>query len=193
MAKQSYARPLLRKGAKKEGEDSRRAVDNYLDFATDYDPQEAINRRSQAQWNNLEESLGRSIESLRGRQVGAGRLQTGFGFEDQDRLYEGAFDNLTNAMAMNSLQGEQLGVNVKNRLGSFADSSRNRYLELLSGEDDRFIRDQDIKSRKRGGLFGTLGGLIGAGVGFFGGGGPAGAAAGWNIGSSAGAGLGSSF
>lgn len=192
MAKESYARPLLRKGAKKEGEDSRRAVDSYLDFATDYDAGEAINRRSMAQWNNLERDLGRSIESLRGRQVGAGRLQTGFGFEDQDRLYEGAFDNLTNAMAMNSLQGEQLEANVKNRLGGFADSSRNRYLELLSGEDDRFVRDEDIKRRKRGSLWSKIGGVLGAGVGFIGSGfNPAAAAAGWNVGSRAGGALGS--
>jgi hypothetical protein len=192
MAKESYARPLLREGVGKEREDSTRAVDSYLDWATDYDPQEAINRRSQAQWNNLSESLGREIESLRGRQVGSGRVNSGFGFEDQDRLYEGAFDNLTNAMAMNALQGEQLGASVRQGLGAWGSDARNRYLELLSGEDDRFIRDNDIRSKKRGGLWGTLGGIAG-GIGGFLLGGPTGAAAGWNIGSSAGTGLGQSI
>lgn len=192
MAKESYARPLLREGVGEERRDSRRATDSYLDWATEYDPQEAIERRSMAQWNNLKESLGREITSLRGRQVGAGRIDSGFGYEDQDRLYEGAFDNLTNAMAMNALQGEQIGVNVRNNLGSWAADSRNRYLELLSGEDDRFIRDQDIKSKRKGGLWGALGGIAGGVVGGITGG-PAGAMAGWNIGSSAGSGLGQAF
>jgi hypothetical protein len=69
------------------------------------------------------------------------------------------------------------------------ESSRNRYLDILTGNRDFWMGEKERKRKKKGGLFGALGGIIG-GVGGFLAGGPAGAVAGSKIGSTAGGAIG---
>lgn len=83
--------------------------------------------------------------------------------------------------------------NIANTAGQYAyqnyDASRNRYLDLLSGTRDYETAMENAKKKKRGGLFGALGSVLG-GVGGFLVGGPAGAYAGSQIGGAAGRGVG---
>lgn len=164
MASQSYVRPYLKEAVQTE---------------RSYDPRQAVQTATTASWAAIADQLKQQLSDYRGQQVGMGRLNTGFATEDEDRLYRQALKDQANITAQNALQGESL-----------YQTSRNRYLELLSGEDDRFTRDQNLKRQKRGGLWGTLLGLAGAGVGLATGGVP-GAMAGWSIGSGAGSAVGS--
>lgn len=83
--------------------------------------------------------------------------------------------------------------NIANSAGQMAyqnyDTSRNRYLDLLSGTRDYETAQENARKKKRGGLFGGLGSILG-GVGGFLLGGPAGAYAGSQIGGAAGQGIG---
>jgi hypothetical protein len=85
--------------------------------------------------------------------------------------------------------------NIANTAGQYAysnyEGSRNRYLDLLTGQRDYDTYLAEQKRKRKGGLFGALGSIAG-GVGGFFLGGPAGAAAGAQIGGSAGSGIGGS-
>jgi hypothetical protein len=96
-----------------------------------------------------------------------------------------------------SYEGDILSAyqkNIAHETGSRAldiyDSSRNRYLDLLSGQRDYETAEAERKRRKRGGLFGALGAVAG-GIGGFFLGGPQGAYAGAKAGGSLGTAVGS--
>lgn len=95
-----------------------------------------------------------------------------------------------------STEGDLVSSWGRNLANSFAgtalsahEGSRNRYLDLLSGQLDRDQETENAKRQRRGGVGSALGGIAG-GVGGFFLGGPAGAAAGARAGSSIGRGIG---
>jgi hypothetical protein len=153
-----------------------------------YDPYAAANRSARAQFETFERDLGRGLEDMRGSQVGSGRLRTGFGYQDQDRLWEGAVEDLNRSLAERSMQAA--GLDLQNIQGMQA--SRSLAAEMASGGMDRELQMYEIEKARKGGLGGFLGGALG-GIGGFFLGGPMGAVAGANIGSSAGAGIGGYF
>lgn len=142
-----------------------------------YDPYEAANRSAQAQYQTFDRDLREGVEDLRGSQVGRGRLNTGFGFEDEDRLYRGAYEDLNRAIAERSMQAA--GLDLRNIEGM--QRARELAPEMAAGGIDQEMQREDIEREKKGGLIGGVGGLIG-GVGGFMLGGPMGAAVGSSIG-----------
>lgn len=142
-----------------------------------FDPREAAQESARAQFGAFEEDLREGMERLRGRQVGAGRLQTGFGMEDQDRFVRDRLDRLDRALAqratdMASMRQQQLGR---------AAGMQGRLLRMRRQERNR-------SEQQAGSLGGAIGSVVG-GVGGFLAGGPAGAAAGSQIGGGAGRGI----
>lgn len=120
----------------------------------EFDPREAAERSARAQFETFREDLGEDFERLRGRQVGAGRLRTGFGFEDQDRFLRDRLDRLDRALAGRAVQTARLR---QNQLGRAA-GIQGRTLGLLE-------RRAAQKRRKKGGLGGAIGSIVGGAAG----------------------------
>jgi len=143
-----------------------------------YDPYAAAAKAAKAQYGTFDRDLRENIEDLRGSQVGTGRLRTGFGYEDQDRLYRGAIEDMNNEIGSRSMQAA--GLDLRNIEGM--QMARPLAGELGAGGLDYEMAKKDFESKKKGGLLGGIGGLIGGGIGFLAGGGPLGAAVGSQMG-----------
>lgn len=145
-----------------------------------YDAQEAARTSARAQFDEFSEDLGENIQDLRGSQVGRGRINSGFGFDEEDQLYEGALEDLGRTLNQNALQAENLNLNATGQLSELGGRRTGRYLDVLASERDSQLLQEEQKRReraeKRGGLFGFLGTVAKGGLGYLGGG-PLGAAA----------------
>ena len=153
-----------------------------------FDAAAAARETAAASFADIKEEMGRGIESLRGHQVGRGRLDTGFGFEDEDRLVMDFQDRLSRDISHGAFQAASLDLRNIEGGGREASEARERNLALLTGATDREQARINEKKRRRRERWGALAGLAGSALGFAGGG-PAGAEAGGKIGSS----IGSSF
>ena len=153
-----------------------------------FDAAAAAREVAGASFADFQEEMGRGVESLRGQQVGRGRLDTGFGMEDEDRLVMDFQDRLSRDIAKGAFTAASLNLrNIEGETGA-ADRARDRNLDLLTGATDRAQAVENDRQRRKRGRFGMLGGAIG-GVGGFFLGGPAGAVAGAKAGSAVGSSL----
>lgn len=145
-----------------------------------YDAQEAARTSARAQFDEFSEDLGRNIRDLRGSQVGRGRITSGFGFEEEDELYEGALEDLGRTLNQNALRAEGLNLQATGQLSELGGRRTGRAYDILASERDANLLQQEMERRrraeKRGGLFGFLGNVAKGGLGWLAGG-PAGAAA----------------
>lgn len=133
-------------------------------------------------------------ESAQSRGVGLGELGTSYE-GDLASAFERNIANAVGQQAMNlygtrlSAEGSLYGLDV-----DVAESSRNRGLALLSGQADREQAEANRRRRRRAGLFGGIGSVLGGAAGFILGAplgaGVQGAEVGASIGGSAGAGIG---
>lgn len=154
----------------------------------EYDPYAAAATSAQAQFQTFDRDLRRSLDDMRGSQVGTGRLRTGFGYQDQDRLWEGAVEGLNRSLAERALDASRLDLaNITSQ-----QQARSLAAEMAAGGMDQELQLEDIERAKKSGIGGFLGGALG-GIGGFFLGGPLGAVAGSQIGSQAGAGIGGIF
>lgn len=112
-------------------------TDEFRNRAFGYDPDEAVRRAAEGAFTFLETDIKEGVESLRGSQVSAGRFNTGFGKEDEDRLVRTIFDRFNAEVARNSLESARLNLANIGQLGDYSNLSTNRYLEFLSAERDR--------------------------------------------------------
>lgn len=153
-----------------------------------YDPYKAAETSAKAQFYTFERDLGRNLEDMRGSQVGSGRLRSGYGFQDQDRLWEGAVEGLNRSLAERAMTAA--GLDLRNIEGM--QMARALAGEMAVGGMDRELQLEEIRKAKSGGILGGIGGALGGIAGFFAGG-PLGAVAGSQIGSAAGSGIGGIF
>lgn len=120
----------------------------------EFDAQEAFQETARAGYEELQEERGRALEDLRGKQVGAGRTRTGFGFEDQDRLMEEMEEDFQRQLASRALDAEQMNLrNLEGRRRS------NRYLDLLTSERAREQKEEAALFKAGGQILGTAAGL----------------------------------
>lgn len=150
-----------------------------------FDAASAAREVASAQFADFRRDLGEGLESQEDRQVGAGRVDTGFGFQDADRLTGRFEDKLAREVSRNAFNAAQLNLrNIEGRTGA-AERGRDRDLDLLTGATDRAQAIQNEKQQRKRSRFGLLGGVAG-GVGGFILGGPAGAQLGAKLGSTVG-------
>ena len=156
------------------------AEDAAQDRLQGYDAQEAARTSARAQFDEFAEDLGENIGDLRGSQVGRGRINSGFGFEEEDELYKGALEDLGRTLNQNALQAESLNLSATGQLAEVGGRRTGRAYDVLASERDANLLEEEQKRReraeKRGGLFGFLGTVAKGGLGYLGGG-PLGAAA----------------
>lgn len=143
------------------------------DRAENFNAQDRFEETAQAGFELIRTPLQEELERLRGSQVSAGRLNTGFGHGDQDRLFRDITQNFNTQLQSRALDTVGFDLQGLGLAGDFASGTLNR--QLL----------QEMEKRKRtGGLLGGLGALGGFLIG-----GPPGAV----IGGGLGAGIGEFF
>jgi hypothetical protein len=156
----------------------------YLGRATTFDPYAAAERSAQGQFGSFRTALNRDLSTLRGQQVGMGRLNSGWAQSGEDELVTHGLEDLNNRIAANSLAAAGLDEQNFSNVGNYGLAQTGMYNDLLSGKLDRDQAAANAKRARRGGLLGGLGAVAGLALG-----GPEGAA----VGQAAGQGLGSFF
>lgn len=153
----------------------------------DFDARDYAEDVARGTFRDFKEEFGKDIESLRGNQASRGRLNTGFGYEDEDRYVSEAFEDLQAELARNSFTAA--GLDLENTAGmqGAAERARDRDYDLLVGATDREQARENARRQRKRRRFGLLGGAAGGVLGFALGGLP-GAKAGAEIGSAVGGG-----
>lgn len=143
-----------------------------------FDAEDAARRSARAQFDEFREDLGEDIQDLRGSQVGRGRLNSGFGFDEEDELVSEGIENLGRSLTQNALQAQGLNLSATSQLGAMGQGRTSRFLDVLASERDADFLEEEMRRRKkadkRGGLFSALG-TVAKGVGGYIAGGPVGA------------------
>lgn len=153
------------------------ATDAFDTALTGFDPQAAFEKSAEGAYAGFRTRLKEDIGTLRGQQVGMGRLRTGFGQDDEDRLVDRSAERFENTLADRAMQTTGMRLNKLGMQGSYAEAQQNRYLDLLSGGLDRAQAEANAKRQSRNSLISAalggvgmvggaiLGGPIGAGIG----------------------------
>jgi len=127
-----------------------------------HDPMDYANESAQGTYDYLKRDAFRDLDDLRGNQVGRGRLNTGFGYEDEDRLWEGFMDRVGSQISSNAMEGS------RQKLSALTTdySSQDRFGDYLAGGIDQETDRYNEEQRKKSSGFGVLGTLAGGALGF---------------------------
>lgn len=125
-----------------------------------FDPREYAQESARAMFGQFREQLGEDFESMRGRQVKAGRLRSGLGMEDQDRFMRDRLDRLDRALATRSQTAAGQELQKQGLLGQF----RGRYMDALSGQLDRETAEENARRARMSALLGGIFGIGGRAV-----------------------------
>lgn len=147
----------------------------------EFDARDYLADTTGAAFEQFKESFGENIDSLRGQQVGRGRLDTGFAFEDEDMLFRNMGRDLNRQLSSMSLNAA--GLDMRNTEGMAGDAAQasSVYDSAVSGALDRETAEMNARDQKKKNRLGLLGAVAG-GVGGFFLGGPAGAKLGAGLG-----------
>lgn len=149
------------------GTRSRRNQEAYEEDSAAYDPQESFERSAEGAYAGFRDRLNEDIGSLREEQVGTGRLRTGWGTQDEDRLVTRSADRFSSMLADRALQTEQLRYSNLRDRGGYAERQGNTYLDLVSGGLDRAQAEENARRERRGNKARGIGTAIGAVGGSF--------------------------
>lgn len=146
-----------------------------------FDAREFLREATEGEIAQFREDFGEDVGDLRGNQVGRGRLNSGFGFEEEDQLFENMSEDLNRRLLRSAMGAASLDLENTAGIQSAAESARERDLAMVSGGFDRAQAFENAKRQRKKGRFGFLGSLAGGIIGGVAGG-PAGAKAGATIG-----------
>lgn len=154
--------------------DATAALDANINRDLDYDASAALDRYARGAWGTVSQGLQQTLADTRGRSVGAGRFDSGYLDEDQGMVIRQTADDFGNRLAQQAMNAENLTQDV-----------RGRGEEALWGRAEQVMNDareaEERRRKKKSGIFGAIGTVLGGAGGFLLGG-PAGAAAGGKIG-----------
>lgn len=129
-----------------------------------FDPFAAAQRANEATLAGFFEQFGEEFRNLRGSQVGSGRLMTGFGAADEERLTRDFMDRAGRALAANSLLAAQLDLTNIGNLGSMYGQELNRETAALELQIARENARRQERAANRSSWLSTLGALGGAAI-----------------------------
>lgn len=139
----------------------------YVDKASEFDAGKNLNDWATGAWNQTSRRLADSLGSLRGSQVGMGRINTGFATRDEDRLVRDTTNDFQDKLLMQSMGAAQLQASSNAQLGSYGAQMAGLHMDAVSGGADRATDEVNRRRQRKSGLAGALGTAIGAGVGSF--------------------------
>lgn len=171
----------IRQRGRESGERAGGIESEVDDFRRDFSGSDAAREVAGAAWADFEEGHGRAIEGLRGDSVSMGRLRTGFGEEDEDRLTEDFNARLAREIARGAFTGASLDLRNMEGFSAEGTEARRTSDSALAAERDILQARHNEKKKRRRGLLGTLGGIAGGIAGSVLG--PAGTALGSRLGS----------
>lgn len=141
---------------------AQQAQDFYLKRSTTFDPYAALDKAAQGATGRFRRDVGRSVQELRGQQVGMGRLDTGFATQDEDRVVTDLADREQENLNSQALQATGLDLRNIEGVGQYGLSQGNTYLDLLTGQLDRETADANAKRQMWASILGGLSGIAGA-------------------------------
>jgi len=147
-------RARYQSGLRRAGGLAEQSENAFLSGIEGFDPTTAMQTSANAAYEQFRPELARDLESLRGTQVGMGRLNTGFATEDEDRLIGDSLKRLEQDIAQQALQAQGLELQSTGMLGNFASEQGGRFLDLVSGGLDR--KQAEKNAKKGGGIGGFL-------------------------------------
>lgn len=169
------------------------ATGDYLGAAENFDASSALNKYAGGAWNSIQTGLRQSLADESGKAVGAGRFDSGFLDEDKGVVINRATQQLSDSIAgqsMNALSAQQRNTES---LGNFANERTGMGNDLLAARSEQVQNDARAEAerarKKKAGIGGLIGGVLGAGAGALTGN-PLAISGGWKAGSSIGSGIG---
>ena len=139
-------------------------LDSFSSGAQNFDPNDAFNRRLEAAQSQFQRSFGRQREALVGSQVRSGRVNTGFGYQDQDRLFADVAGRFAEVSGNAALQANQQRLSQLGLLGGLGANLSGRAMDARGGEYQT-LRQQRLQEEadKRRGWGNLLSGVLTAG------------------------------
>lgn len=162
-AERAYDRrtQAVRRELGRMGQTGREVSKEYLQRLQSFDPMEYATQASQAQYSLAMPEIQRQLANLRGSQVSAGRLRTGYGQDDQDRLLERNLANLNQSTVARAMQAAQMQQATNRELGAYGQDLRNMYIDATLGrERSRYEQNLANQASQRG----MWGNLLSAGI-----------------------------
>lgn len=160
------------------GPQAMHAYDQTINHDLNYDASDALNRYAQGAWGSVSEGLKQVLADTRGKSVGAGRFDSGYLDEDQGMVIRQTANDFSNNIAQQAMNAAGLQQDV---YGRGEENLAGRAEQIVNDEREQAAR----KRKKKRGIFGAIGSIVGGAGGFLLGG-PAGAAAGAKVGGSIG-------
>lgn len=130
-----------------------------------FNPEQAMRTSALAAFDAMRGQLGEDMERLRGHQMGRGRLDTGFGFEDEDRLVREGLRDLNQRIAQQAMGAQSMYLNALQSAAGLGGELTGRGLDLLASERDRRLRQAAEKRAMWGNIAAAFAPSIGAGLG----------------------------
>lgn len=141
------------------------ATREYYSRAKNYNPQASLEQAAGGLYDQFERGVGRRIETLRGQEVGAGRLGGGYGAEDETAAIYDARADLNSKIASMALDTESMKLSNMRDIGAFGESQSNRYLDVLAGNRDAEMGRYNARTQQRAGFWSALAELGGKAFG----------------------------
>lgn len=180
--------PRFQQALTRAGARGAEAEDEYYRRATSFDPHASVRDVATGTIGEIMPEIRRQIERARGQMVGAGRLRTGYGEEDEDEVWNRGMSEINNRVLQASQYATGLEAQNIAGIGEHGARQSGRYLSLLSEERDREMAERDAARQRKASRWGALGGIIGGVAGTVLG--PAGTAIGTRLGNAIGSRIG---
>lgn len=130
------------------------AQDDMISDDMNYDASAALNKYAQGAWGSVSAGLDKTLESLKGKAVGAGRFDSGFYDQDNGEVIRNVTNDFTNNLAQQSMNAEAQTQQV-----------RGRGQDLLLARSEQVQNDArdeaERKRRQRSGIGSAIGGVLG--------------------------------
>jgi hypothetical protein len=176
-----FNNPALRESFTQLGQQGQQASDAYLQQALSYNPMDSIRSTATGLFEEFKRKFGKDMRSLRGNQVARGRLDTGYGMQDEDELFTESSDRLNTQLLQTTMQGEQMRATNMGQLGAFGQNAGQEYrggiADLEATQRAQALTNKASKRQMWGQLGGAALGAAGMVLG-----GPAGGAIGGMVG-----------
>ena len=136
-----------------------RLSDAYERGILSFDPYAAYRTAAQGAFGDFRRQFFDAIRNLRGSQVAAGRLQTGFATEDEDDLFLEMANMLNDRLAQGAMQATAMDLDRLGMIGASGERSRDRVLDAYFG---RYATERQAEGQRRAGRLSLIGDIGGA-------------------------------
>lgn len=137
------------------------AEDTYWQRLSSFDPMAAATEASTAQLSLAMPRIMEAFGNMRGAQTATGRLNTGYGYADQDRFMADTAENLNAQMAARAMQAAQMRQAATSEMGRYATGARDTYMDAALG---RYYSDADRRAADDASRRGMWGNIIGGAI-----------------------------